>query len=161
MDSFFCYCTSTDDTYHRQFGRTGKIIIYSNKSLKVLILSTLLTHYLILFNQIFQTYSEPRKEILQDFSDQNHCKHFGLVYHLVFSSLLWIKTINLLHFKECYIKNMKKEIIYLWITLAATSVTTTNQPTPPPPKKNTMRMYLTKIEDCQTILILLISKIVI
>ena len=79
-DSFFCHCTSTEGTCHRQFGKRARnpligenIIIFSN----MLIFENIYT----LLNSIFY-FMEPRKKNLQDLRDQNHCKHVGLVNHL-------------------------------------------------------------------------------
>ena len=78
--SFFCYCTSTEVTYHRQFGKCArfsmfrswaKIFILSSKTFQVLIFENIhiTKSYIIKFLENIWNHGNN----IQDLSSQNPC----------------------------------------------------------------------------------------
>ena len=85
--SFFCYCTSTEGTFHRQFGKCARFSMFclwakiflkfSNKSFQVLIFEKILITESYIIKLLVNIWNHFKK--LQDLSGQNPCKNDGLV----------------------------------------------------------------------------------
>ena len=114
--SFFCYCTSTEGTYHRQFGKCArfsmfrswaKILLFlSNKTFQMLILKNIhiTKSYIIKF--FINIWNHGKN--LQDLSGQNPLLKWWIA--VTFGHLSWFSwtktTISFFYFKDYYKRNM-------------------------------------------------------
>ena len=106
-DSFFCHCTSTEGTYHRQIVKCAR---YSEKY--------------TLMNLIFYKYLEPRKKLTRFAWSKPLQKCWTVVIFGHLSWFLWTKTIiSIFYFKDYYSRNKVEKIICWQITLDVTSLT--------------------------------------